>query len=127
MNMMIISKKVYVKTRIKKDIEKEINFYRNNLDATPREFQDKAVKLEAMINYRRLPKDIRRAASLEFKRETGRFPSLEYSSEELNEMIPDFDNLSQEEQKYEINELKLDDIYLLNDLGKDLIRKPYKK
>ncbi len=80
-----------------------------------------------MINYRRLPKDIRREASLEFKRETGRFPSLEYSSEELNEMIPDFDNLSQEEQKYEINELKLDDIYLLNDIGKDLIRKPYKK
>jgi uncharacterized protein YdcH (DUF465 family) len=122
-----VSKKVYVKTRIKDDIEKEINFYRNNLLATPREFQDKAIKLEAMINYRRMPKDVRREATLEFKRETGRFPSLEYSSEELNEMIPDFENLSQEEQKYEINELKLNDIYLLNDIGKSLIRKPYRK
>ena len=122
-----VSKKVYVKTRIKDDIEKEINFYRNNLIATPREFQDKAIKLEAMINYRRMPKDIRREATLEFKRETGRFPSLKYSLEELNEMIPDFENLSQEEQKYEINELKLNDIYLLNDIGKSLIRKPYRR
>ena len=70
-----------------------------------------------MINYRRLPKDIRREASLEFKRETGRFPSLEYSSEELNEMIPDFDNLSQEEQDYLVNEQKLMDLEELHDIA----------
>ena len=122
-----VSKKIYVKTKIKEDIEKEINFYRNNLLATPKEFQDKAIKLEAMINYRRIPKDVRREATLEFKRYTGRFPSLDYSSEELNEMIPNFDNLTKDEQKYEINELKLNDIYLLNDIGKSLIRKQYKK
>ena len=80
-----------------------------------------------MINYRRIPKDVRREATLEFKRYTGRFPSLDYSSEELNEMIPNFDNLTKDEQKYEINELKLNDIYLLNDIGKSLIRKQYKK
>ena len=122
-----VSKKIYVKTRIKEDIEKEINFYRNNLLATPKEFQDKAIKLEAMINYRRIPKDVRREATLEFKRYTGRFPSLDYSSEELNDMIPNFENLDEERQKYEINELKLNDIYLLNDIGKGLVRKPYKK
>ena len=118
-----VSKKVYVKTRLKQDIDNEINYFRNNpQDIAQAVGVDKAIKLDAMMNYRKLSKDLRREAALLFKQKTNRLPTLKYSNEELNILIPNYDDLPEEEQAYELNELKLNDIYLLTTLGDQLKR-----
>jgi hypothetical protein len=51
-------------------------------------------------------------------------PRLKYSNEELNLLIPNYDDLSEVDQAYELNELKLNDIYLLTEIANVLKRKP---
>ena len=120
-----MSKKLYVKTRIKQDIENEINYFRNNPEQISEAVGiDKAIKLDAMMNYRKLPKDLRREAAVVFKQRTNRMPRLKYSNEELNLLIPNYDDLSEVDQAYELNELKLNDIYLLTEIANVLKRKP---
>ena len=119
-----MSKKLYIKTRIKQDIENEINYFRNNPEQISEAVGiDKAIKLDAMMNYRKLPKDLRREAAVVFKQRTYRMPTLKYSNEELNLLIPNYDNLSEIDQAYELNELKLNDIYLLTEIANVLKRK----
>ena len=86
----------------------EINYFRNNPEQISEAVGvDKAIKLDAMMNYRKLPKDLRREAAVVFKQRTYRMPTLKYSNEELNLLIPNYDNLSEIDQAYELNELKL--------------------
>ena len=120
-----MSKKLYVKTRLKQDIETEVNYFRNNPEQISEAVGiDKAIKLDAMMNYRKLPKDLRREAAVVFKQRTNRMPRLKYSNEELNLLIPNYDDLPENEQAYELNELKLNDIYLLTEIANVLKRKP---
>jgi len=113
-----ISKKLYVKKRIREDIDNELSFIKNNLsDISEAVGEEKAYKIETMVAYRKLPLKIRTEAELVFKEEQGRDGDLKYSYEEIRELIPDYDTYSKEEQDYLVNEQKLMDLEELHDIA----------
>ena len=113
-----ISKKLYVKKRIREDIDNELSFIKNNLsDISEAVGEEKAYKIETMVAYRKLPLKIRTEAELVFKEEQGRDGDLKYSYEQIRELIPDYDTYSKEEQDYLINEQKLLDLEELHDIA----------
>ena len=113
-----ISKKLYVKKRIREDIDNELSFIKNNLsDISEAVGEEKAYKIETMVAYRKLPLKIRTEAELVFKEENDRDGDLKYSYEQIRELIPDFDTYSKEEQDYRINEQKLEDLEDLYDIA----------
>jgi len=118
-----VSKKMYVKIRAKEDVLNELNFFRNNSDSMFEALEEeKVMKLDAMLRYRRLPKNLRNEAALLFKMETDRDADLQYSESQLRELIPDYEELNEEDRAYFINEQKLDDLYFLEALAQTLER-----
>ena len=113
-----ISKKLYVKKRIREDIDNELKFIKNNLsDISEAVGEEKAQKIETMIAYRKLPLKLRTEAELVFKEENDRDGDLKYSYEEIRKLIPDYDTYTKEEQDYLINEQKLMDLEELYDIA----------
>ena len=113
-----ISKKLYVKKRIREDIDNELKFIKNNLsDISEAVGEEKAQKIETMIAYRKLPLKLRTEAELVFKEENDRDGDVKYSYEEIRKLIPDYDTYTKEEQDYLINEQKLLDLEELYDIA----------
>ena len=84
--------------------------------------EEKAMKLDAIMMYRSMPKKFRDEAAILFTQSTGgREADLKYSESQLKSLLlqnqnisgEEFDALSKEDKAYHENEQKLDDLYML--------------
>ena len=114
-----ISKEKYIKDNVKKYIKDQIDLFRNPTDSlVALDDPQKILEYQSMIDYRRLSKNQRSKGWFRFVEEEERSP-FDFTSEYLERALPEFEDLSVDDKKQALKNLKLQDLQLLFLYGKE--------
>ena len=114
-----ISKEKYIKDNVKKYIKDQIDLFRNPTDSlVALDDPQKVLEYQSMTDYRRLSKNQRSKGWFRFVEEEERSP-FDFTSEYLERALPEFEDLSVDDKKQALKNLKLQDLQLLFLYGKE--------